>query len=201
LFFKSHGISPIFERLDNETSNLLVKFIGEEAKTTIQYLPPGNHRASKAERAIRTWKNHFIATLCTVDPTFPLSAWDKLIPQAELTINLLRGSAFTPNTSAWQAVRGAYDFESTPIAPPGMMILCFEPPDKRSTWAPHGLKGFYVGPALQHHRCFTVYISSTSTTRVTGQLSWHPPAAYTLPRASPYDDILNTLLRFRQSLD
>ena len=200
-FFKSHGIFPVFERLDNEASALLIKFIGDEAKTTIQFLPPGSHRANKAERAIRTWKNHFIATLCTVDPSFPLDAWDKLVPQAELTVNLLRGSAFTPNTSAWQAVRGAYDFDHTPIAPPGMRILCFEPPDKRTTWAPHGVKGYYVGPALQHHRCFTVYIPTTASTRVTGQLSWHPPASYQLPGASPHDSVVSAIIQLRHALD
>ena len=143
LFFKSKGIFPLFERLDNESSALLVKFIREEAHTTIQYLPAGNHRASKAERAIRTWKNHFVATLSATDPSFPLHAWEHLIPQAELTVNLLRSSSFTPNTSAWQALHGAYSFDRTPIAPPGMKILSFEPPDKR---APMGFQVSMLAP-------------------------------------------------------
>jgi len=201
LFFKSKGIFPLFERLDNETSALLVKFIGDEAKTTIQYLPAGNHRASKAERAIRTWKNHFIALLSATDPSFPLYAWEHLIPQAELTVNLLRASSFTPNVSAWQALHGAYIFDRTPIAPPGMKILCFEPPDQRATWAPHGTPGYYVGPALHHHRCYTVFLPDTASTRITGALSWHPPPTYTLPAASPLANVLSSIVRLRQSFD
>ena len=201
LFFKAAGILPLFERLDNETSALLVKFIGDEAKTTIQYLPAGNHRASKAERAIRTWKNHFVAILSATDPSFPLHAWEHLLPQAELTINLLRASSFTPNTSAWQALHGAYIFDRTPIAPPGMKILCFEPPDKRSTWAPHGVPGYYVGPALHHHRCFTVFLPDTASTRITGALSWHPPPTYTLPGAGTSANLLSSIIRLRHSFD
>ena len=32
-----------------------------------QLVPPSNHRANNAERAIQTFKNHFIAGLCSVD--------------------------------------------------------------------------------------------------------------------------------------
>lgn len=56
---------------------------------SIQYCAPHQHRALKAERAIRTFKNHFISTLCTVAPDFPLDLWDHLLPQAELTLNHL----------------------------------------------------------------------------------------------------------------
>ena len=37
----------------------------------IQLVPPGMHRANAAGRAIRTFKNHLIAGLCTTDPKFP----------------------------------------------------------------------------------------------------------------------------------
>ena len=54
-----------------------------------QLVPPGMHRRNAAERAIRTFKNHFIAGLCSVDKDLPLHLWDRLLPQAELTLNLL----------------------------------------------------------------------------------------------------------------
>jgi hypothetical protein len=62
--------------------------------------PPGIHRRNAAERAIRTFKNHFIAGLCGVDQYFPLHLWDRLLPQAILTLNLLRGSRINPKLSA-----------------------------------------------------------------------------------------------------
>ena len=81
-YFKNHGITPVYERLDNETSKLLGRYCTDQTpRISIQYVPPHDHRTNRAERAIRTWKNHFIATLCTLDPTIPLVAWDNLLPQ------------------------------------------------------------------------------------------------------------------------
>ena len=139
--------------------------------------------------------------LSTVDPTFPLDVWDLLLPQSELTINLLRSSSFCPHTSAWHALHGPYNFDHEPIAPPGMRVTCFETPLQRASWAPHGIDGYYVGPSFNHHRCFKVRLPSTGACRDTAQLAWHPPALYTLPGASPYDDVLSNLSRLEHSVD
>ena len=45
-----------------------------------------------AERAIQTFKNHFIAGLSSTNPNFPLHLWDELLEQATITINLLQQS-------------------------------------------------------------------------------------------------------------
>ena len=55
-----------------------------------QKVPPHVHRRNAAKRAIRTFKNHFIAGLCSLDKKFPIHLWDKLLEQAEITLNLLQ---------------------------------------------------------------------------------------------------------------
>ena len=45
--------------------------------------------ANRAERVMRTWKNHFIATLATASLKFPLTQWDRLIQHAHITLNCL----------------------------------------------------------------------------------------------------------------
>ena len=200
-YFQARGIVPNYERLDNETSKLLVKYCANhQPPLTIQYVPPYEHRANKAERAIRTVKNHLIATLCAVNKTFPLSAWELLLPQVELTLNLMRSSAFSPNTSAHQALNGPYVFTHNPIAPPGMAVVAFVDPGKRSTFAPHGDDGFYVGPALQHHRCYTVYIPSTNESRIVGQLSWHPTSEVHMPGHTPLEELIHGVKQLGQAL-
>jgi hypothetical protein len=57
-----------------------------------QFVPPHVHRCNAAERAIRTFKNHFIARLCSTDKNFPHSLWDRIVEQAIITLNLLRTS-------------------------------------------------------------------------------------------------------------
>ena len=82
------------------------------------------HRQNAAERAIRTFKDHFIAGLCTTDKQFPARLWNELIPQAEITLNLLRTSRINPKLSAHAQVFGQFDYNRTPMAPPGLKSHC-----------------------------------------------------------------------------
>jgi hypothetical protein len=65
-----------------------------------QLVPPHFHRRNATERAIGTFKENFLAGLSSVDPAFPLHLWDRLLPQAEITLNLLRTSRLHPQLSA-----------------------------------------------------------------------------------------------------
>jgi hypothetical protein len=75
LFFSTKGHKPAFQSLDNETSAVMEAFLTEEAKVTFQYVPSGTHRRLRAERAIRSWKNHFLATLATADKEMPTNIY------------------------------------------------------------------------------------------------------------------------------
>ena len=72
----------------------------ESNNITYQLTPSGNHGRNSTERAIQTFKNHFIVGLCSVHPSFPLNQWYKLLPQAELALNLLRPFRINPALSA-----------------------------------------------------------------------------------------------------
>jgi hypothetical protein len=54
-----------------------------------QLITPNNHRRNIAEAAIKIFKAHFISILCRCDKSFPLYLWDRLLPQAEHTVNML----------------------------------------------------------------------------------------------------------------
>jgi hypothetical protein len=84
---------------------------------------PQHHRRSAAERAIRTFKEHFVAGLSSVDHTFPLHLWDRLLPQTEITLNLLRTSRLHPQLSATVQFRGLVDYNKTAFSPPGCKII------------------------------------------------------------------------------
>eukprot|EP00957_Ditylum_brightwellii_P152663 11620449-Ditylum_brightwellii.AAC.1 len=84
-----------------------------------QLAPPHVHQQNAAEQAIQTFKAHFIACLSSVDPQFPMHLWDTLIPQALLTLNLMCPSHLNPRLSAEAQMNGAFDFNQTPLAPPG----------------------------------------------------------------------------------
>jgi hypothetical protein len=89
------GHAPTLHILDNNCSQNL-KDAFAKCKIAFQRAPPKERRANIAERAIRTFKNHFISILCSVDSNFPMTEWDRLIPQTTLTLNLLRSSRIHP---------------------------------------------------------------------------------------------------------
>jgi hypothetical protein len=152
-FLQSRGFKPLLQRLDNEATGALQEFL-VASDIDFQLAPPHVHRRNAAERAIRIFKNHFIAGLCSTNPDFPLNLWDKLIPRCLITLNLLRRSMLNPQLSAQAHINGAFDFNHTPLAPPGTKVLIHEKPSIRGTWAPHAVEGWYRGPAQRHYRCY-----------------------------------------------
>jgi hypothetical protein len=139
-----------------------------------QLVPPHCHRRNAAERAIRTFKEHFVVGLSPVDPAFPLHLWDRLLPQAEIALNLLWTSRLHPQLSAAAHFHGLVDYNKTAFAPPGCNIIAHEKPGKRRTWATHGQHGYSLGPAMHHYRCQNVYILATASERIVDTLELFP---------------------------
>jgi hypothetical protein len=161
----AHGLKPKLMKLDKEASKLL-KTYHHQQNITFQLVPPYSHIQNAAEREIRSFKDHFIAGLCSTDKSFPMHLRDRLLPQAVITLNMLRTSRINPKLSASTHIDGQYDFSRAPMAPPGTRIIVHETPSRRRTWAPHCQDGWYIGPALEHNRCYTVYINKTRGERV-----------------------------------
>jgi hypothetical protein len=159
------GLTPKLMKLDNEASKLLKDYLYQQ-DITFQLVPPYSHRRNSAERAIRSFKDHLIAGLCSTDRSLPMHLWDRILPQAVITLNMLRSSRINPKLSAATHIFGQYDFNRAPMAPPGTRIIAHETPGKRKTWAPHGQDGWYIGPALEHYRWYTVYITKTRSNRI-----------------------------------
>ena len=114
--------------LDNKASAAYKHAITFKWKATFQLVPPDMHRRNRAEQAIRTCKAHFLAILAGVEPKFPPYLWDLLLPQAELTLNLLRQSTIIPRISAWEFFHGPFDFTKTPLVPVGCRVLIHSKP-------------------------------------------------------------------------
>jgi hypothetical protein len=167
------GLKPKLQKLENEASKALQEFMQDNA---IDYKldPPQIHRRNAAERAIRTFKNHFIVRLSSTNRNFQLNLWDKLLPQALISLNLLRGLRINSRISSHTQLHGVFDYNRTPLAPPGTKVLVHEKPNIRETWAPYGVKGWYIGPALHHYRCYRVWVWATNAERVADTMAWFP---------------------------
>ena len=82
--------------LDNKSSQEYLRVISEEWKCDYQLVPPNAHQSNAAERAICTFKTHFLTLLAGIDLDFPNFLWDKLLPQTELTLSLIRQDTLAP---------------------------------------------------------------------------------------------------------
>jgi hypothetical protein len=191
-FFRGLGRNPSILRLDNETSGKLEAYLKVE-HVDMQFVPPGVHRANKAERAIRTSKNHIISMLCGAHADFDLKLWDECIEQAELTLNHLVPYALDPTRCAYDGFHSQpYDFIAHPIAPFGTLVVVHEKPADRGTWDPHGVKGWYLGPALHHHHCWRTWVIHTQAERITDTVEWFP-SPLQIPGRNPHEMVTAAL--------
>ena len=129
-----------FQIMYNECSSLLKSTVADNG-ITFQLVPPYYHRQSPAERAIQAFKHHLIVGLASTNPKFPLYLWDKIVPQVERTLNMLRLCGVKPLTSVDTYLNDLHDYNKVPMAPPGTKLLIHEALSKRRTWVAHGVKG------------------------------------------------------------
>ena len=128
----SNNKIPDLYILDNEASMDLKNSLTRNNQT-FKLVPPKMHRRNAAEKAIRTAKNRILSGLATCDTNYPITEWDRLLPQAEITLNLLQNSLVNPNLSAWAYINKPYDFNKMPMTPPGTKIIAHSKPNKRAT--------------------------------------------------------------------
>ena len=126
--------------MDNEVSKNFKATLVKENDTKLQLVKPHVYRCTSAERAIRTFKDHFVSDLSSADLQLPLTLWDRLLPQAIQTLNMMRSSRINKQMSAYEQIKETYDYNSTPMVPPGSKGIVHLKPSQRGTWAQHGHK-------------------------------------------------------------
>ena len=181
---------PKLHILDNEASDAFKAAIKENCD--LQLVPPDTHRRNLAERAIQTFKSHFIAILAGVDPTFPMNLWDRLVPQAVMTLNLLRQSRKNPAISAYQHINGVFDYNKTPLAPLGCAVEMHESTNRRRTWDPRSLSGWYIGTSTEHYRCHKIFCKRTRSERISDTVVFRHKYI-TQPEITPEDQIVKAV--------
>ena len=171
---KEKGFKPEFNVTDNQAAKSIKQYLKSQ-DCKYQFVEPSNHRVNAAERAIQTYKNHFISGLCSTDEDWPIQLWDQLTTQAMLTLNLLRTSRIDPSKSAYHQFHGQrYDWNRHPLAPPGTKAIIYENPDKRTSWGPRGTDAWYCGPVFDHYRNCHFYVPQTRSYRISGSFDLFP---------------------------
>ena len=161
-----HKLNLELQILDNEASAEYKRVIKKKWNINYQLVPPNTHQSNTAERAIRTFKAHFISIIAGVAPYFPRNLWDLLLPQTEVTLNLLRQAKLDPSISAWAYFHGPFNYDTTLLGPLGCHIIDHKKTATRTLWDVHGTDGWNVCVALQHYRCHTIVAKATKAVQV-----------------------------------
>ena len=90
--------------------------------------------------------------MATIDPDFPLRELNCLIVQREVTLNLLQSSKINSKLLAYAYMFGEFDYNKTPIFPPGTKVIALSKPKQLGTLEMNGEEGWYLGPYLEHRR-------------------------------------------------
>jgi hypothetical protein len=178
---RSTGVTPKMHILDTQCS---AKFKERIKSNNMQYqlVPPHDHRRNIAEKAIQVFKAHVISILCGADKSFPLHLWNRLLRQAEHTLN--------PTVSVYAYLWGKRNYNANPFAPLGCKVEAHVTPGTRETWAPHTASGFYIGNAWEHYRCHEIYISDTKHVR-TCLTVFFKHKYLTMPTITPADALIH----------
>ena len=102
---------------------------------------------------------------------------------------MLCTSCTDPTKSAYEVLEGKFNYNKTPLAPPGTKALIYKAAARRAAWAPHAVDGWYLGPAMHHYRCCLYFINHTRATRIASAVKLYPTHCK-LPTISEEDETL-----------
>ena len=192
------GIKPTHQVLDNEASKEYQQAITDSGMT-FQKVPPDDHRRNVAERAIQTWKDHFISVFSGTSSNFPTHLWCQLLPQMEKQLCLQRQTNANPNVCTYTHLYGPHDYNAVPFVPIGMECMVHDKPAKRRSFAQHCTKGWVLSTSPLHYRCWEVWMKETRATRISGTI-FFKHKYLTNPAATPADAIVAATNNLRHAL-
>ena len=95
---------------------------------------------------------------------------------------MLRASRLNPKISAYTYICGNYDFNTTPIAPPGTKVVVHSKPYQRLTWYLNVESGRYLGPSMKHYWCVKCYFPQTNQV-------WDCDTVTLIPHEYPFPEV------------
>ena len=133
---------------------------------------PYIYRYNVVERAIYTFKNHLIASICKCGTRFTARKWDRIIPQAVLTFNIIRSVNHNPTLSAHHAIIWKFNFSTISVTPYGYKVLVCLKLGQRKTFGSHGIDSYYINSSLNSYRCYHYCIPDTGSVHRTNTVNF-----------------------------
>jgi hypothetical protein len=101
--------------------------------------------------------------------------------------------------SAYSQLNVHFYFNRTTIVSHGKRLIVHEKPDQWASWDPHGVDGYYMGPALDQYICYQVHITKTKGTSIVYTVEFFPSKT-AIPQTSSKDLAAIAALELSNSL-
>ena len=95
-----------------------------------------------------------------------MHSWDRLLPQAEIMLNMLLPTNIVLRISIYTSMHGQHDYNKMSLALMEWDVLLHNKPDIRKTWDNHAVDSFYIPSSQEHYRCFKMWVKNTKSIRV-----------------------------------
>jgi hypothetical protein len=147
----------------------------DSKKVVYSFSAPNDKRSLRAERAIRTWKNFFVAIRAGVSSDYPEKQWDLLIEGCNFYLAIVTPSRRNRFISTYADLFGQPNWRAIILAPLGCKVEVNVPSGTRTSWGDRSEAGFYLGPVVETgFRVHRVYVCSTRTPRETNAVGFLP---------------------------
>ena len=141
-----------------------------------------DHRRNLAEKAIQTWKDHFVSVFSGTADSSPLHLWCQII-------TLLRQSYVVTKILVYAYLYGGYNYSTMPFVPIGMEMLIHKKPRWRKTFVKHCVKAYGLSTSPENYRCWDLWVREICATRVLGTV-FHKHKSITNPTIMPEDAVM-----------
>ena len=82
-----------------------------------------------------------------------------------MTLNMLRASRVNPKLLAYEYMHGQFDYNQTPLVPPGTRVVAHTKPVARSSWAFNKKDAWTIGLVMEHYRHIKYYFPKMKSER------------------------------------
>ena len=107
-------------------------------------------------------QKQILSIIAVVSTDFPMYQWERLLPQAELTLNLIWKYNTTPTVLAYSSMFGPLDYNIMALSPMGCAVLIYENSNARASWDNHAVYSWYLYISPEHYRAHVCRVKNTN---------------------------------------
>ena len=160
IIIKQSGIALQCHIIENERSESMDTLIRENY--ALGLVPPHCHQRNVAEVSIRSFKQHSMRIISGMATDFPMHQWERLLPQAKLTLNILGKSNTTTTVSAHASVFGPFNYNRMPLGLRECTVFIHKNSGARASWGNNAVYGWCLYTSLEHYRAHMCRVKKTN---------------------------------------